>query len=197
MRFVKPIRSGWNEIKLVTYIKWGILSPNMVMKLDSDCQIINYSWDLSNLWRTAWNEMKLGTYIKWGMLSPNMVMKLGSYFQLINYAWELSNLWSSGGNEMKLGTYIKWGILSPNMVMKLDSDCQLINYAWDLSNLWRIGWNEIKLSYVNQVRYAKSKYGHEIRQWRSANKLCMRFVKPMKEWLKWEWNLVRKSGEVC
>ena len=44
---------------------------------------------------------------------------------------------------MKLGTYIKWGMLSPNMVIKLV-------------------------------------------QWLSANKLCMRFVKPMKEWLKWD-----------
>ena len=40
--------------------------------------------------------------------------------------------------------------------------------------------------YVYQVRYAKSKCGHEIRQWQSANKLCMRFVKPMKDWLKWD-----------
>ena len=43
-------------------------------------------------------------------------------------------------------------------------------------------WNLV----VYQVRYAKSKYGHKIRQWLSANKLCMRFVKPMKEWLKWD-----------
>ena len=104
------------EMKLGTHIKWGMLSPNMVMKLDSDFQLINYAWDLSNLWRNGWNEMKLGTYIKWGMLSPNMVMKLDSDCQLINYAWDLSNLWRSGWNEMKLGTYIKWGMLSPNMV---------------------------------------------------------------------------------
>ena len=87
---------GWNEMKLGTYIKWGMLSPNMVMKLDSDCQLMNYAWDLSNPWRSCWNEMKLGTYIKWGMLSPNMVIKLVSDFQLISYAWDLSNLWRSG-----------------------------------------------------------------------------------------------------
>ena len=51
-------------------------------------------------------------------------------------------------------------MLNPNMVMK----------TW----------------YVYQERHAKSKYGHEIRQWHSANKLCMRFVKPMKDWLKWD-----------
>ena len=36
------------------------------------------------------------------------------------------------------------------------------------------------------MRYTKSKCGHEIRQWLSANKLCMRFVKHMKDWLKWD-----------
>ena len=95
MRFVKPMKVWLNEIKLVTYIKWGILSPNMVMKLNSDCQIINYSWDLSNLWRSGWNEMKLGTYIRWGMLNPNMVMKLDSDCQIIPYSWDFSNLWRS------------------------------------------------------------------------------------------------------
>ena len=30
MRFVKPMKSGWNEMKLGTYIKCGMLSPNMV-----------------------------------------------------------------------------------------------------------------------------------------------------------------------
>ena len=158
------VEMRWNLERISGELCW---SSNMVMKLDSDCQLINYAWDLSNLWSSGWNEMKLGTYIKWGMLSPNMVIKLVSDCQLINCAWDLSNLWRSGWNEIKLVTYIKWGILSPNMVMKLDSDCQLknyawelsnpnmvmkldsdfqlINYAWDLSNIWRIGWNEMKL----------------------------------------------------
>ena len=124
-------------------------------------------------------------------------MKLNSDIQLINYAWDLSNLWRIGWNEMKLGTYIKWGMLSPNMVMKLVSYFQLINYAWDLSNLWRSDWNEIKLRYVYQVRYTKSKYGHEIRQWLSANKLCMRVSQTYEVMVDMRWNLVRTSNEVC
>ena len=139
MRFVKPME-GLVEmrLKLGTYIRWGmILSPNMVMNLDSDCQLINYAWDLSNIWRSGWNEIKLVTYIKWGILSPNMVMKLDSDCQLINYAWDWSNLLRSSWIEMKLGTYIRCGMLSPNMVIKLVSDCQVISYAWDWSNLLR------------------------------------------------------------
>ena len=45
---------------------------------------------------------------------------------------------------------------------------------------------KMRSCYVYQVRYTKSKYGHKIRQLLSANKLCMRFVKPMKEWLIWD-----------
>ena len=45
----EPMRNGWNDMKLGTYIKWGMLSPNMVKKLVSDCHLINYSWNLSNL----------------------------------------------------------------------------------------------------------------------------------------------------
>ena len=65
--------------------------------------------------------------------------------------------------------FVKQTCYEGNMVIKLDS------LKWDCQT-W----------YVYQVRYAKSKYGHKISQWLSANKLCMRFVKPMKEWWKWD-----------
>ena len=42
----------------------------MVMKLDSDCQLINCMRFVKPM-KSGWNEIKLGTYE--GMLSPNMV----------------------------------------------------------------------------------------------------------------------------
>ena len=159
--FLTIWRIGWNDMKLGTYIKWGMLSPNMVKKLVSDCHLINYSWNLSNLWRSGWNDMKLGTYIKWGMLSPNMVKKLViiihekllrfdnmvkklvSDCHLINYSWNLSNLWRMV--EMTWNLVRISSEVCPNMVKKLVSDCHLINYSWNLSNIWRSGWNDMKL----------------------------------------------------
>ena len=91
--FIIVVRmSGPNWIKFGMYTKWGILKINVVIKLVSDVHLINYSRDLSNLWRSDPNWMKCGVYTKWLMLSPNMVSRLVCDVNLINYSWDLSNI---------------------------------------------------------------------------------------------------------
>ena len=48
-------RSSPNWIKFGMDTKWGMLSPNMVIKLVSGIYLINYSWNLSNLLRSRPN----------------------------------------------------------------------------------------------------------------------------------------------
>ena len=92
------------------------IDPNQV-NIDMLLHIINYSWDLSNLWRSGRNDKKLGNYSEWSMLSPHKVIKYVSDTRLINLS-SLIQLWRIVENDGKFGgvvrricSEINWGIV--------------------------------------------------------------------------------------
>ena len=59
MRYVRPMKMGFKTLKFTMYTKRRMLSPNMTTRMYDEVPLINYSWDMSNLWR--WNRKMLST----------------------------------------------------------------------------------------------------------------------------------------